>query len=277
MSIQGLDVSEFQGEIDWERVKSSRLPFCHASRRYMAPEQKTGVSAAMHPNAAGSGCHSARTGSAIAATPSEAAAEADSCIKTVSPFCLEYPVCYDIEEASADYIRKQGTPFTAALARKLVRSFCSRVEEKGYFSMFYSNRNFIDTYLGNDLRKRYALWYARYSDRFDGTSCGIWQYSSQGSVPGIKGDVDLDRGFTDYPYIIRKAGLNHLSERPSRPAAVHEPDYVTYVLRPGDTLSKIADRFGTTVSALAELNHISNPDQIYAGDTIRIPGKNDTT
>ena len=275
MSIQGLDVSEFQGEIDWERVKAAGYRFAMLRAGYGAGTEDR----RFRRNASECSRIGLPFGAywfCYAATPSEAAAEADSCIKTVSPFCLEYPVCYDIEEASADYIRKQGTPFTVALARKLVRSFCSRVEEKGYFSMFYSNRNFIDTYLGNDLRKRYALWYARYSDRFDGTSCGIWQYSSQGSVPGIKGDVDLDRGFTDYPYIIRKAGLNHLSERPSRPAAVHEPDYVTYVLRPGDTLSKIADRFGTTVSALAELNHISNPDQIYAGDTIRIPER-DTT
>ena len=90
--------------------------------------------------------------------------------------------------------------------------------------------------------------------------------------PESEGDVDLDRGFTDYPSIIRNAGLNHLSGRPSRP----EPDYVTYVLRPGDTLSEIAARFGTTVSELAGLNHISNPDQIYPGDTIRIPEKDAT-
>ena len=271
MSIQGLDVSEFQGEVDWERVKAAGFQFAMLRAGYGAGTEDR----RFRRNASECGRIGLPFGVywfCYAATPAEAAAEADSCIRTVSSFRLEYPVCYDIEEASADYVRKQGAPFNASLARKLVRSFCSRVEEKGYFSMFYSNRNFIDTYLGNDLRKRYALWYARYSERFDGTGCGIWQYTSQGSVPGIRGDVDLDRGFTDYPSIIRNAGLNHLSGRPSRP----EPDYVTYVLRPGDTLSEIAARFGTTVSELAGLNHISNPDQIYAGDTIRIPEKDAT-
>ena len=53
-------------------------------------------------------------------------------------------------------------------------------------------------------------------------------------------------------------------------------DYVTYVTLPVDTLSQIARRFGTTVAALAELNQISDPDQIYVMDTIRIPEKNYT-
>ena len=71
--------------------------------------------------------------------------------------------------------------------------------------MFYSNKNFLDTYLGTELSRRYALWYARYADTFDGTDCGMWQYSSQGSVPGISGSVDLDISYVDYPAVIRKA------------------------------------------------------------------------
>ena len=265
MSTQGLDVSEFQGEIDWERVKNAGYRFAMLRAGYGSGT----IDRRFRRNA--SEC--SRVGIPFgvywfcyATSPSEAAEEADSCVKAISSFRLEYPVCYDIEEASADYIRRQGIPFTGALARSLVRSFCGRIEDRGYFSMFYSNRNFIDTYLGNDLRKRYALWYARYSENFDGTNCGIWQFTNQGRIPGIRGDVDLDRGFTDYPSLIRRAGLNHLSIGSSRP----ESDYVTYVIRPGDTLSGIAARFKTTVSVLTGLNHISNPDQISAGETIRI-------
>lgn len=266
MRTQGLDVSEFQGEIDWERVKSAGFDFAMLRAGYGAgtPDRRFRRNAS---ECSRIGLPFGVYWFCYASTSEEAAKEADSCIKAVSSFRLEYPVCYDIEEASADYIRKQGISFTPALARNLVRSFCSRTEEKGYFSMFYSNRNFIDTYLGNDLRKRYALWYARYSSHSDGTACGIWQYTDQGKVPGIRGDVDLDYGYTDYPSVIRKAGLNHLSGTPSRPS----DNYVTYVIRPGDTLSGIAARFGTTVSELQKLNHISNPDQIYAGDTLRIP------
>lgn len=272
MSTRGLDVSEFQGEIDWEQVKAAGFRFAMLRAGYGAGT----VDRRFRRNA--SEC--SRVGLPFGAywfcyalTPEEAAAEADSCIKTISSFRLEYPVCFDIEEASADYVREQGIAFTGSLARSLVRSFCRRVEEKGYFSMFYSNRNFIDTYLGNDLRKRYALWYARYNDRYDGTSCGIWQYTSQGRVPGIRGDVDLDRGYVDYPSVIRSAGLNHLGK--ARTPVHPVTDYVTYVVRAGETLSEIASRFGTTVSALAKFNHISDPNKIYAGAVIHIPEEYD--
>ena len=68
--------------------------------------------------------------------------------------------------------------------------------------MFYTNRSFLDNYLGNDLAKRYAFWYARYASSFDGTDCGMWQYTNEGSVPGIGGNVDLDIGYIDYPGLI---------------------------------------------------------------------------
>lgn len=269
MSIKGLDVSRFQGEVDWEQVKAAGYQFAMLRAGY----GDDSVDGQFRRNA--SECN--RLGLPIgaywfcyAASPENAAQEADSCIRTVSGYRLDYPVCYDIEQASADYVEKQGVSFTPALAQNLVKSFCGRVESQGYFAMFYSNRSFYDTYLGAALAGRYAFWYARYTDTFDGTDCGIWQYTSTGSVPGISGNVDLDLAYVDYPSVIRRAGLNHLDGTapvPPSPA----PQYITYVIQPGDTLSGIAQRFGTSVRTLAELNGISDPDKIYAGNTIHVP------
>ena len=269
MSIKGLDVSRFQGEVDWEQVKAAGYQFAMLRAGY----GDDSVDGQFRRNA--SECN--RLGLPIgaywfcyAASPENAAQEADSCIRTVSGYRLDYPVCYDIEQASADYVEKQGVSFTPALAQSLVKSFCDRIEAQGYFAMFYSNRSFYDTYLGAALAGRYAFWYARYTDTFDGTDCGIWQYTSTGSVPGISGNVDLDLAYVDYPSVIRRAGLNHLDGTapvPPSPA----PQYITYVIQPGDTLSGIAQRFGTSVRTLAELNGISDPDKIYAGNTIRVP------
>lgn len=269
MSIKGLDVSRFQGEVDWEQVKAAGYQFAMLRAGY----GDDSVDGQFRRNA--SECN--RLGLPIgaywfcyAASPENAAQEADSCIRTVSGYRLDYPVCYDIEQASADYVEKQGVSFTPALAQNLVKSFCGRVESQGYFAMFYSNRSFYDTYLGAALAGRYAFWYARYTDTFDGTDCGIWQYTSTGSVPGISGNVDLDLAYVDYPSVIRRAGLNHLDGTapvPPSPA----PQYITYVIQPGNTLSGIAQRFGTSVRTLAELNGISDPDKIYAGNTIRVP------
>lgn len=266
MSIKGLDVSQFQGEVDWERVKAAGYRFAMLRAGYGSNT----VDKEFRRNA--EECN--RIGLPIGAywfcyalSETDAANEADKCIRTVSPYRLEYPVCYDIEQASADYAEKKGVAFTPSLAKNLVVNFCRYVEKKGYFAMFYTNRNFLDNYIGPDLSKRYALWYARYTDRFDGTGCGIWQYSSTGTIPGISGNVDLDLAYVNYPAVIKKAGLNQPADRPGS----SRPQYITYVIQPGDTLSKIAKRYGTTVSALTELNKIADPDKIYAGSTIRVP------
>lgn len=276
MNIKGLDVSEFQGEINWEQVKSAGYKFAMLRAGYGYGT----VDAQFRRNA--SEC--TRLGIPFgvywfcyAVSPQAAVQEADGCLKTISGYRLEYPVCYDIEQASAAYITGQGVNFNSDLARKLVSSFCSRIEENRYFAMFYTNRNFLDTYLGSQTADRYAFWYARYADTFDGTKCGMWQYTSQGRVPGISGDADLDIAFEDYPQIIRAAGLNHLSGNAPAPdpGPVLPPDssqsYITYVIQPGDTLSGIAQRYGTSVNELVKINNISDPDKIYAGNTLRVP------
>lgn len=273
MSYKGLDVSEFQGEPNWERVKAAGYQFAMLRAGYGSGT----VDRQFRRNA--EECRKFNIPFGVywfcyALSPQDAIEEADACIRTISGYQLDYPVCYDIEQASADYISGQGVSFTPALAKQLVQSFCNRIEEKKYYAMFYTNRNFLDTYIGTELPKRYAYWYARYADSFDGTDCGIWQYSNTGNVPGISGNVDLDTSFVDYPSVIKNAGLNRpdgsVPPQPS-PQPSPAPEYITYVIQPGDTLSGIASRYGTTVSALASLNKISNPNQIYAGNTIRVP------
>ena len=270
MSMKGLDVSEFQGEVDWERVKAAGYQFAMLRAGYGFST----VDKQFKRNA--SECN--RIGLPIGAywfcyaiSPQTAVQEADGCISTISGYRLDYPVCYDIEHASVAYAAGEGVTMTANLAKNLVQSFCNRIEAKGYYAMFYTNKNFLDTYLGSSLPGRYAFWYARYNDSFDGTNCGIWQYSSQGNVPGISGNVDLDEGFIDYAPVIKSAGLNHLSGDSPAPSPSPAPEYITYVIQPGDTLSEIAQRYGTTVSTLTSLNGISDPNKIYAGNTLKVP------
>lgn len=270
MSMKGLDVSEFQGEVDWERVKAAGYQFAMLRAGYGFST----VDKQFKRNA--SECN--RIGLPIGAywfcyaiSPQTAVQEADGCISTISGYRLDYPVCYDIEHASVAYAAGEGVTMTATLAKNLVQSFCNRIEAKGYYAMFYTNKNFLDTYLGSSLPSRYAFWYARYNDSFDGTNCGIWQYSSQGNVPGISGNVDLDEGFIDYAPVIKSAGLNHLSGDSPAPSPSPAPEYITYVIQPGDTLSEIAQRYETTVSTLTSLNGISDPNKIYAGNTLKVP------
>lgn len=274
MSYKGLDVSEFQGTVDWEKVKAAGYQFAMLRAGYGFNT----VDKQFHRNA--SECN--RIGLPIgvywfcyAVSPQTAVQEAQGCLKTISGYRLDYPVCYDIEQASVAYASGEGVTMTAPLARQIVESFCKEIEKNKYFAMFYTNRNFLNTYLGSALSKRYAYWYARYASAFDGTDCGIWQYTSEGRIPGISGNVDLDTGYVDYPSVIHAAGLNHLGGSSPSPSPSPSPDpspsYITYVIQPGDTLSGIALRYGTTTAELARLNGITDPDKIYAGNTLRVP------
>lgn len=275
MSFQGLNVSEFQGIVDWERVKSAGYQFAMlcAGHGFGILDKRFQQNAAECnriglPIGAYWLCH--------AINPETARQEADGCINAVSSYCLEYPVCYNIEQATINYAAQHGVTVTPALAAQFVQSFCSRVEELGYYAMFYCDRDFLHTYFPSDLSKRYALWYAYYGSQFDSTHCSIWQYTNQGHVPGIRTNVDLDLGFTDLPAIIRDAELNHL-DGSSPPSGSTVQNYITYVIQPGDTLSGIAKRYGTTYQTLAVLNDIPDPDIIYPGQTIRVPEDGTTT
>lgn len=270
MSIQGLDVSEFQGSVDWGQVKRAGFQFAmlRAGYGYRTPDQQfrrnvTECNRVGIPAGAYWFCY--------ALGPEDAIQEADGCVEVISQYRLEYPVCYDIEQASVNYAAQNGVTITPELATEIVVAFCNRIEERGYFAMYYSNQNFLNTYLPWELARRYALWYAKYEQRYDGIDCGIWQYSNTGSVPGISGNVDLDTSFSDYAAIIREAGLNHLDSTPAPPPVPPVQNYITYVIQPGDTLSEIAERYGTSYQELAALNGITNPDRIIAGQTIRIP------
>lgn len=267
MSLQGLDVSEFQGNVNWTQVKNAGFQFAmlRAGYGYRTPDRQfvrnvTECNRVGIPAGAYWFCY--------ALSPEDAIQEADGCVEVISSYRLEYPICYDIEQASLNYAAQNGVRITPELATLIVTAFCNRIEERGYFAMYYSNQSFLNTYLPWEMARRYALWYARYTQHYDGIDCGIWQYTNTGRVPGISGNVDLDAGFIDYASVIREAGLNHLDSTPVPPVS----DYITYVIQPGDTLSEIAERYGTTTGTLAALNNIANPNLIVVGQTIRIPG-----
>lgn len=269
MSTQGLNVSESQGVINWELVKAAGYQFAMLRAGYGFGT----VDSQFQRNAAE--CN--RIGLPIgvywcsyAANPEAAQQEADCCINTISTYHLDYPICYHIEQVTVEYASQRGVTMTPSLACQIVESFCNRIEAQGYYTMFYSNRNFINTHLTSSRLNRYPLWYAHHSNTFDGTDCGIWQYTSQGQAPGIMGNVALNILFVDYPTAIRKAGLNYLNTEDSPPLP-HTQDYISYVVQTGDTLSGIATRYGTGYQILAALNDISNPDLIYPGQTIRLP------
>ena len=129
--------------------------------------------------------------------------------------------------------------------------------------MLYSDVYNIENVWGAGL-ERYPLWAAEYGADTP-RSTGRWstwagfQYSDRGSIPGIAGNVDLNR--------FKDTVLTGAQEKPI-PDGSGCPQYT---VRRGDTLWAIASRYGTTVRRLAEYNQLRNPNLIYPGQVIRIP------
>lgn len=125
------------------------------------------------------------------------------------------------------------------------------------------NRNIADNY---------ELWLAYYGDYNNlaevETSWERWigvQYTDRGNVPGISGNVDRDL-YTENIF------LSDTSEIPNTPNPNDSINTETnsYIVQPGDTLSEIASRYGTTVQELVAINHLANPNLIFPGETLRV-------
>lgn len=99
---------------------------------------------------------------------------------------------------------------------RYVEEWCKRIEEAGYYAMIYASDSYFgkNGFLPPERVSLFDKWIARYNDKGlpPKNSYGIWQYTSNGRVAGIKGNVDMNKTDRNYPAIIRKAGLNHLKE-----------------------------------------------------------------
>lgn len=270
MSIQGIDVSFYQGIIDWAAVKASGIQFAILRAGYGLGN----VDEQFNRNARECNRLGIPFGVywfSYAYTEAGARQEADYCIQVIKDFEVQYPVAFDYESASVDYAASHGVNVTPELASRLVNVFCRRVEELGYFAMYYSNLNFLNQMFDASLQGKYALWFARYAQEPGLNGQAMWQYSSTGSVPGINGNVDMDIAYYDIANVISKAGLNRLKGEVVTPPPGGGGSVLIYTVRRGDTLGGIAARYGTTYQAIATYNGITNPNRIYIGQQLKIP------
>lgn len=275
MSIRGIDVSEFQGNINWRQVKDSGIQFAMLRAGYGTAT----IDQQFRKNA--QGCNDTGIPCGVywfsyAYTPEMARREARQCIETIEEYRIEYPVCIDFEADSVRYAGTKGVTVTRELATEIVDAFCKQTEELGYFAMYYSNLDFLNNYFSGSLRSKYALWFAQYASAPQTEGMAVWQRSNTGRIPGISGNVDLDTAYYDLASVIRDAGLNKGGEASLPPSVPSPSPEKQYVVKSGDTLSGIAQRYGTSYQILAAYNGIRNPDLIYAGQIIRIPGNANT-
>ena len=197
MEIKGIDVSSWQGSIDWKTVSDYGMGF--AILRITESGNKTDTQ--FENNYAGCKKYNIPVGVykySYAKTVSQAEAEADAVLKVLNGRTLQFPVFYDLEWSDQ---RSLGQ----TTIEKIATAFLNKIENAGYKVGIYCNMDWYSNVLTNKLRS-YDLWLARYPANDDGwlqerlrPDVGVgWQYSSKAIIPGIDGYVDRNVFYKDY-------------------------------------------------------------------------------
>lgn len=192
---QGIDVSEWQGDIDWQQVKDAGIEFAIIRlgyRRSETGELSTDEKALANlQGAAEAGIPTGAYFFSQAVSTKEALEEAEYALSLLEGYTLTYPLIYDWEYLGED---ARTADVDARTLTDCIKTFCGRVEAEGYESMIYFNPHFHENeVLYLEELTDYHFWLAMYDTQMDYPyQIDMWQYSCTGSVPGITGDVDLN-------------------------------------------------------------------------------------
>ena len=195
----GIDVSQFQGEIDWEAVAESGVEFAfiRVCFRGYGAEGNLARDSRFKYNLTEAHKNGILCGVYIhtqAVTTEEARAEARYIVDHIQGYDIDLPIVFDqefLDNANGFYGRLYDANLSKQQMTDICNAFCAEVERLGYDSMVYSNPYMLSTYLYPDQLGR--LWLANHVDKTSYTgSYEYWQCSSTGRLPGIDYDVDLD-------------------------------------------------------------------------------------
>ena len=200
----GIDVSKWQGKIDWKRVKAAGVQFALLRAGYgdslSYPYQIDETFEFNYAECKRVGMPVGAYWYSYATTEEMARQEAKSCIAVLKGKQFEYPIYYDVEEMRI---------FQTGRTNEIIKAFCDEMEKAGYWVGIYIYRVAAQTYLSETTRNRYAMAVAEYGSRLNYNSqYGIWQNSSTWRVSGINGNVDHDYCYVDYPSQIKAKGKN---------------------------------------------------------------------
>ena len=269
LEYQGIDVSNWQGYIDYSSVRESGIEVV-----YIKASQGTNIKDAYfeinYENAKANGLKVGFYHFLTATNTEEAEQEARffaSVISGKTPDCklvMDYETFGGVGVEESNEIAQVFLETTRRLTNKDI--------------IIYSDLSNSQSRFSSELAESYELWLAYYGDTANleniqtrwSNYIGL-QYSDRGRINGISGAVDLDR-FSEEIFLDEISGVP-VTENPT---GTINTETITYTVQKGDTLWAIARRYGTTSGEIAEINNISNPNLIYPGQELRIP-TNSTT
>ena len=196
----GIDVSSHQGQIDWQTVADAGVEYAFVRLGYRGYEQGTlNADSFALQNLQGAKAAGLLVGAYFfsqAVSVEEALEEAEFALELLNGIQLELPLVFDWE-----YVNE--TARTANVDRQTLTectlAFCQRVEKAGYGAMIYFNTSQGRDMLELERLEMYPWWLAKYDPEAEFLCrVDLWQYTNTGSVPGIRGNVDIDLMFTDF-------------------------------------------------------------------------------
>ena len=259
----GIDVSMWQGYIDYRKVKDSgiKIVYIKASEgtTYIDPYFEYN-----YKNAKENGLKVGFYHYLTATNTYQAEKQANFFASVISGKVSDCKLAMDFEEFRGGISNSEVNDISEVFLKKL-KEFTNKDV------VVYSNLNHSQRVFNYQLAQKYPLWLAYYGnynsltnvksnwDTWDGV-----QYTSKGTLPGIDGYVDKNK-FTKNIFMCEESECPNV-EKPE----VSEEKIIYYTVKRGDTLWNIANVYGTTVQNIVQLNNISNPNLIYPGQVFKI-------
>lgn len=231
--MQGCDISEWQGDVNFKMLKEGTTTNKGADFAILRAgygrlvSQKDKKFETYYKGCKDNGINVGAYWYSYALSEEDAEKEAQACLECIKGKQFEFPIYFDVEEQKQFALGKEKVS-------AIIKAFCNIIERAGYWVGIYSNSSALQSYITDEVRKRYAVWVAHwgvtspsYSGRY-----GIWQYSDKGFMNGVNGNVDLDFCYFDYPSEIKRHGLNGYTVEPIKDKRTIEAtavvDGVTY-------------------------------------------------
>lgn len=196
----GIDVSTFNGTIDWNKVAKSGVNFAiircglrgsTAGALYEDAKFATNIK-----NATAAGVKVGLYFFTQAVTEAEAVEEASMALTMAEGYKISYPIFIDVESAS----NGRANGLSKADRTKIINAFCKTISNGGYKAGIYANKTWFTNNMDVSLLTSYTIWLAQYASAptYTASRYDVWQYSSEGSLNGISGNVDLDLSYLGY-------------------------------------------------------------------------------
>ena len=199
----GVDVSKFQGDIDWQKVKNDGIDFAiirvglrgygRSGEIYEDENARKNIKEALD-----AGLRVGVYFFSQAITVEEAVEEARFVLDFIKDYNITFPVVFDWENEPDKNMRTDNLP--DSVLTDCAVAYCETVKQAGYIPAVYFNLNFGYLRYNLDAIKDYTFWFAQHKEDSPEFyyNYSIWQYTHTGRVDGIDADVDLNISFTDF-------------------------------------------------------------------------------